>query len=130
MARVHNWQIGREMSYWYPEARPSKQFAAVFEEFRRVVHRGELLDGRQDVIFRGIIPQGANFLKFRVVRKLPQVPQAGILDNAAVLLGVRAHVDHPGQPVDQHAGAMAIQHILHAPQVLRIHRLFSGDDIE
>jgi nitrate reductase beta subunit len=31
MARVHNWQIGREMSYWYPEARPKKQFAAVFD---------------------------------------------------------------------------------------------------
>jgi nitrate reductase beta subunit len=31
MARVHNWQIGREMSYWYPEARPQRQFAAVFD---------------------------------------------------------------------------------------------------
>ncbi|MBL8236705.1 MAG: hypothetical protein JNM66_04755 [Bryobacterales bacterium] len=31
MARVNNWQIGREMSYWYPEARPKKQFAAVFD---------------------------------------------------------------------------------------------------
>jgi nitrate reductase beta subunit len=31
MARVNNWQIGREMSYWYPEARPTKQFAAVFD---------------------------------------------------------------------------------------------------
>jgi nitrate reductase beta subunit len=31
MARVNNWQIGREMSYWYPEARPEKQFAAVFD---------------------------------------------------------------------------------------------------
>jgi len=31
MARVHNWQIGREMSYWYPENRPQKQFAAVFD---------------------------------------------------------------------------------------------------
>jgi nitrate reductase beta subunit len=31
MARVHNWQIGREMSYWYPEARPKRQFAAVFD---------------------------------------------------------------------------------------------------
>ena len=31
MARVHNWQIGREMSYWYPEARPKKQFGAVFD---------------------------------------------------------------------------------------------------
>jgi nitrate reductase beta subunit len=31
MARVFNWQIGREMSYWYPEARPRKQFAAVFD---------------------------------------------------------------------------------------------------
>ena len=31
MARVHNWQIGREMSYWYPESRPEKQFAAVFD---------------------------------------------------------------------------------------------------
>jgi nitrate reductase beta subunit len=31
MARVYNWQIGREMSYWYPEARPAKQFAAVFD---------------------------------------------------------------------------------------------------
>ncbi len=31
MARVFNWQIDREMSYWYPEARPKKQFAAVFD---------------------------------------------------------------------------------------------------
>ncbi len=31
MARVHNWQIGREMSYWYPEVRPKKQFAAIFD---------------------------------------------------------------------------------------------------
>jgi len=31
MARVNNWQIGREMSYWYPESRPEKQFAAVFD---------------------------------------------------------------------------------------------------
>ncbi|MEK7406693.1 MAG: 4Fe-4S dicluster domain-containing protein [Acidobacteriota bacterium] len=31
MARVFNWQIGREMSYWYPESRPARQFAAVFD---------------------------------------------------------------------------------------------------
>jgi nitrate reductase beta subunit len=31
MARVHNWQIGRSMSYWYPESRPRRQFAAVFD---------------------------------------------------------------------------------------------------
>jgi nitrate reductase beta subunit len=31
MARVFNWQIGREMSYWYPEHRPQRQFAAVFD---------------------------------------------------------------------------------------------------
>ncbi len=31
MARVFNWQIGREMSYWYPEVRPKRQFAAVFD---------------------------------------------------------------------------------------------------
>ncbi|MBM4061296.1 MAG: dehydrogenase [Planctomycetes bacterium] len=31
MARVKNWQLGREMSYWYPEARPQRQFAAVFD---------------------------------------------------------------------------------------------------
>jgi nitrate reductase beta subunit len=31
MARVQNWQIGRDMSYWYPESRPQKQFAAVFD---------------------------------------------------------------------------------------------------
>ena len=31
MARVYNWQIGRQMSYWYPESRPQKQFAAVFD---------------------------------------------------------------------------------------------------
>jgi nitrate reductase / nitrite oxidoreductase, beta subunit len=31
MARVFNWQLGREMSYWYPEARPKRQFAAVFD---------------------------------------------------------------------------------------------------
>jgi len=31
MARVYNWQIGREMSYWYPESRPTRQFGAVFD---------------------------------------------------------------------------------------------------
>ena len=31
MARVYNWQIGREMAYWYPESRPAKQFAAIFD---------------------------------------------------------------------------------------------------
>jgi len=31
MARVNNWQLGRDMSYWYPESRPEKQFAAVFD---------------------------------------------------------------------------------------------------
>ncbi|HEX6853230.1 MAG TPA: 4Fe-4S dicluster domain-containing protein [Candidatus Polarisedimenticolaceae bacterium] len=31
MARVHNWQLGREMSYWYPESRPQKQFGAIFD---------------------------------------------------------------------------------------------------
>lgn len=31
MARVYNWQIGREMSYWYPGNRPQRQFAAVFD---------------------------------------------------------------------------------------------------
>jgi nitrate reductase beta subunit len=31
MARVYNWQIGREMSYWYPEKRPRRQFAAIFD---------------------------------------------------------------------------------------------------
>jgi nitrate reductase / nitrite oxidoreductase, beta subunit len=31
MARVYNWQLGRDMSYWYPESRPQRQFAAVFD---------------------------------------------------------------------------------------------------
>ena len=31
MARVYNWQIGREMSYWYEESRPERQFAAIFD---------------------------------------------------------------------------------------------------
>ncbi len=31
MAQVYNWQLGREMSYWYPESRPKRQFAAVFD---------------------------------------------------------------------------------------------------
>jgi nitrate reductase beta subunit len=31
MARVYNWQIGRDMAYWYPESRPAHQFAAVFD---------------------------------------------------------------------------------------------------
>ena len=31
MAIVRNWQIKRKMSYWYPESRPRKQFAAVFD---------------------------------------------------------------------------------------------------
>lgn len=31
MALVRNWQINRTMSYWYPESRPVRQFAAVFD---------------------------------------------------------------------------------------------------
>ena len=31
MATVKNWQIGREMAYPYPETRPQRQFAAVFD---------------------------------------------------------------------------------------------------
>jgi nitrate reductase beta subunit len=31
MARVFNWQLGREMAYWYAESRPQRQFAAVFD---------------------------------------------------------------------------------------------------
>ena len=31
MALVDNWQIGRQMAYWYPDNRPQKQFAAVFD---------------------------------------------------------------------------------------------------
>ena len=31
MARVFNHQLGRVMSYWYPEHRPERQFAAVFD---------------------------------------------------------------------------------------------------
>jgi nitrate reductase beta subunit len=31
MALAYNWQIGRSMSYWYPENRPKRQFAAVFD---------------------------------------------------------------------------------------------------
>ena len=31
MARVYNWQINRQMSYWYPESRPKRQLAAVFD---------------------------------------------------------------------------------------------------
>ncbi len=31
MARVYNHQLGRVMSYWYPENRPKRQFAAIFD---------------------------------------------------------------------------------------------------
>jgi len=31
MAKVYNWQIGREMDYWYEESRPRRQAAAVFD---------------------------------------------------------------------------------------------------
>lgn len=31
MALVRNWQIGRDMSYWYAENRPKRQFGAVFD---------------------------------------------------------------------------------------------------
>lgn len=31
MARVFNWQLRRDMAYWYPENRPKRQFAAVFD---------------------------------------------------------------------------------------------------
>ncbi|MCC6739039.1 MAG: dehydrogenase [Planctomycetia bacterium] len=31
MAKVYNWQLGREMTYWYPEVRPQKQFAGIFD---------------------------------------------------------------------------------------------------
>ena len=30
MAKVHNWQLGREMEYRFPEAHPDRQFVAVF----------------------------------------------------------------------------------------------------
>ncbi len=29
--KVYNWQIGREMEYWYPQSRPKRQAAAVFD---------------------------------------------------------------------------------------------------
>jgi nitrate reductase / nitrite oxidoreductase, beta subunit len=31
VARVQNWQIGREMEYWYEGTRPRRQFAGVFD---------------------------------------------------------------------------------------------------
>ncbi len=31
MAQVFNWQIGREMDYWYTGVRPGRQFGAVFD---------------------------------------------------------------------------------------------------
>jgi len=31
MAKVYNWQIGREMEYWYRGVRPRRQFGAVFD---------------------------------------------------------------------------------------------------
>ncbi|MGH7339100.1 MAG: 4Fe-4S dicluster domain-containing protein [Candidatus Rokuibacteriota bacterium] len=31
MAKVHNWQLGRAMDYWYAENRPKRQFGAVFD---------------------------------------------------------------------------------------------------
>ena len=31
MALVYNWQIGRPMSYWYPQTPPQKQYAAIFD---------------------------------------------------------------------------------------------------
>src|SRR4030067_640589 len=34
MARVHNWQLGREMSYTYAPAYPGRQFAFVFNTNR------------------------------------------------------------------------------------------------
>ena len=30
MAKVYNWQLGREMEYPYEDNRPKRQFAAVF----------------------------------------------------------------------------------------------------
>ena len=30
MAKVHNWQLGREMDYRFPEVHPDRQFVAVF----------------------------------------------------------------------------------------------------
>ena len=30
MTKVHNWQIGREMDYPYPQALPRRQFVFVF----------------------------------------------------------------------------------------------------
>ncbi len=47
MARVYNWQIGREMSYWYPESRPKRQFARGLRH--QQVHRvPDLHAGLQD----------------------------------------------------------------------------------
>ena len=34
MAKVYNWQLGREMDYPYEGARPKRQFAAVFNPNR------------------------------------------------------------------------------------------------
>src|SRR3990172_978829 len=34
MAKVHNWQVGREMEYRFPEAHPQRQFVAVFNTNR------------------------------------------------------------------------------------------------
>ncbi|MFQ5838897.1 MAG: 4Fe-4S dicluster domain-containing protein [Thermoplasmata archaeon] len=31
MPKVYNWQLGRDMDYWYEESRPAKQVAAVFD---------------------------------------------------------------------------------------------------
>ncbi|MEM4291036.1 MAG: hypothetical protein QXN07_02725, partial [Candidatus Caldarchaeum sp.] len=31
MPKVYNWQIGREMDYWYEGARPARQAGAVFD---------------------------------------------------------------------------------------------------
>ena len=34
MAKVHNWQLGREMEYRFPEVHPNRQFVAVFNTNR------------------------------------------------------------------------------------------------
>ena len=80
MARVYNWQIGREMSYWYPESRPA---AAVRGRLRhQQVHRlPDLHAGLQDDLDLGQGP-GVHALEQRRDQALRLLP-AGLGPEAA-----------------------------------------------
>ncbi len=56
MARVKNWQLGREMSYWYPESRPKKQFAAIFDTNKCIACQTCFMPARSSAVISAGMP--------------------------------------------------------------------------